>query len=124
MVDKIDTTNAPPVDDTDFDPGVEATPAIEFGEAELSVLTDYLLEVGSNLLDLNKDLLNQQLHTEASLALVKNFAENQTSRSLVIAKIDRSGVADTESDAATQATQSEAAMSDTLSNVVTAADGV
>ena len=124
MVDKIDTTNAPPVDDTDFDPGVEATAAIEFGEAELSVLTDYLLEVGSNLLDLNKDLLNQQLHTEASLALVKNFAENQTSRSLVIAKIDRSGVADTESDAATQATQSEAAMSDTLSNVVTAADGV
>ena len=123
MVDKIDTTNAP-VDDTDFDAGVEATPAIEFGEAELSILTDYLLEVGSNLLDLNKDLLNQQLHTDASLSLVKNFAENQTSRSLVIAKIDRSGVADTESDAATQATQSETAMSDTLSNVVTAADGV
>lgn len=87
----------------------DAKPAIEFGEAEIQVLVDHLQEVCHTMLDLNKDMLNLALHREATLALVKNFAENKMSRVLVAAKIDR----------ATDGEQSETpAKEDTASDTV------
>jgi hypothetical protein len=71
-------------------PQQEAKPQIEFGESEIQILVDYLFETAASLLDLNKDLLNWQLHQAPTLQLVKQFAEDKQTRSLVIAKVDRS----------------------------------
>ena len=37
--------------------------AVDYGEAELEVLSKYLVATCHSLLDLNKDLLNKELHT-------------------------------------------------------------
>ena len=79
MTEKIDTPNLND-DQSEFDANVETKPAFEYGEAELKILQDYLIRVGHSLLDLNKDLLNQQLNTPYAAALVKQFAENQQMR--------------------------------------------
>ena len=46
-------------------PNEENLVAVQYGEAEINILNKYLTETVSNLLTVNKDLLNQQLHVPA-----------------------------------------------------------
>ena len=71
---------------------------LDYGEAEIKLLVDYLNRVCSSLLDLNKDLLNWHLVQDRTLSLIKRFAEDKQTRALVVAKIDRNQTGPSESD--------------------------
>jgi hypothetical protein len=62
---------------------------IEYNEHELAVLENYLQATCHQLLDLNRDLLNFELHKEDTRLLVKKFAENKSSRTLVVVKSEK-----------------------------------
>lgn len=62
---------------------------VDYGEAELEVLSKYLLATCHSLLDLNKDLLNKELHSAPVQQRLKTFAEEKQSRTLVIAKLEK-----------------------------------
>lgn len=49
-----------------------------------------MLTTSHTLLDLNKDLLNKEIHSEKVWQQLKTFAEEKQSRTLVIAKLDKS----------------------------------
>ena len=61
----------------------------ELGEAELEILCGFLRETVAQLLAVNKDLLNRELHTPSVLELLKHYAMDKGQRSLVVAKIER-----------------------------------
>ena len=67
----------------------ESMAPTELGEAELEILCGFLRETAAQLLAVNKDLLNRELHTPAVLELLKQYAGEKGVRSLVVAKIER-----------------------------------
>jgi len=71
---------------------------LDYGEAEIKLLVDYLNGVCHSLLDLNKDLLNWHLVQDRTLSLIKRFAEDKQTRALVVAKIDRNQSGPSEGD--------------------------
>ncbi len=62
---------------------------MDYSEAEIEILAKYLLAASHTLLDLNKDLLNKEIHSTSVWQRLKTFAEEKQSRTLVIAKLEK-----------------------------------
>ena len=52
-------------------------------------MAKYILAASHTLLDLNKDLLNKEIHSASVWSRLKTFAEEKQSRTLVIAKLEK-----------------------------------
>lgn len=62
---------------------------MDYSEAEIEILANYLLAASHTLLDLNKDLINKEIHSTSVWQRLKTFAEEKQSRVLVIAKLEK-----------------------------------
>lgn len=101
---------------TEGEDHVETMATAELGEAELEILCKYLQETVASLLAVNKDLLNHELHAPEKLELLKQFAQDKSQRSLVIAKIEKPSTNASVDGADTTASNKDAsATSDTMS---------
>jgi hypothetical protein len=58
-------------------------------EAELEILARFFVETCHQLLGVNKDLINHQLHPGGSFEILNSFASDKSQRTLVFSKVER-----------------------------------
>jgi hypothetical protein len=65
-------------------------------EAELEILAKFFVETCHQLLGVNKDLINHQLHPHGSFEILNAFASDKSQRTLVFSKVERTSSGDDE----------------------------